>query len=103
GGGRGVNRVARGGKGRPKEDSMAIRTPADGAVYVVDATGKRHIGGNEYGAWKQTPGYVEISVDAATVAEIPDVGAPPAANLQPVLDAIAALKADLDGLTLRRA
>src|SRR5262249_18996521 len=85
------------------EDIMVIRNPADGAVYIVNAAGKRHIGGNEYGAWKQTPGYVEISVGAATVAEIPDIGAPPAANLQPVLDALVALKADLDGLTLRKA
>ena len=73
------------------EEVMVIRNPADGSVYVVSASGKRHLAGLEYGAWKQTPGYAEISVDAATVAEIPNVGMAPvdvnalAAALAPLL------------------
>lgn len=71
------------------EETMVIRNPADGAVYVVDAAGARHIGGAEYAAWKQTPGYAEIPVDAATVAEIPMVGAPPPVDVNALATALA--------------
>jgi hypothetical protein len=80
---------------KPKEFLMIIRNTDDGAVYQVDAAGKRHIGGLEFAA-ANALGLPYASVTTPTVLEIPDVSAPPAANLQPVLDAITALKAELD-------
>lgn len=72
----------------PPEGSMVIRNSADGAVYVVDASGKRHLGGLENSAWQQvTP---QITVDSATVAEIPDVSAPPPIDVNALATAVAA-------------
>ncbi len=86
----------------PKEQRMIIRNADDGAVYQVDASGKRHVLGREYTAI-QASGLPIVAVDTATANEIPNVGAPTVANFQPVLDAITVLKADLDSLTLKKA
>ena len=82
---------------KPKEISMIIRNSDDGAVYQVDADGKRHVGALEYAAILAV-GLPVAPVTTPTVQEIPNVGAPPAPSLQPVLDAIAALKAELDAV-----
>lgn len=73
---------------KPKETPMIIRNTDDGAVYQVDAAGKRHVAGLEYQAILAL-GLPVASVTTGTVQEIPDVGQAPAVDVNALAASIA--------------
>lgn len=56
---------------RPKEDVMLVNSNSDGAVFVVDATGKRWIGPQEFGAW-MAAGFTVHTMEEGDIQSIPN-------------------------------
>lgn len=73
------------------ENSMFLRNP-NGDIYMVDASGKRHISAAE---WAGYSGASFQNVDASVLAAIPDAPAPPV-DLSPVLTALQNVKVTVD-------